>query len=55
MTNWTADELDSIGQADELEIAVRRPDGTLRKRVTIWVVRDGDDLYVRSGYGNRAA
>jgi hypothetical protein len=55
MTNWTAHELDSIGQADELEIAVRRPDGTLRKRVTIWVVRDGDDLYVRSGYGNRAA
>ena len=23
--------------------------------MTIWVVRDGDDLYVRSGYGDRAA
>src|SRR5262245_9737260 len=28
-----------------------RPDGTLRKPVTIWVVRLGNELYVRSGYG----
>ena len=28
-----------------------RRDGTLRKPVTIWVVRHGDDLYVRSVYG----
>jgi hypothetical protein len=27
------------------------PDGTLRKPRTIWVVRVGDDLYVRSMYG----
>jgi hypothetical protein len=55
MTNWTTEELDKIGEADELGIAVRRSDGTLRKPVTIWVVRDGDALYVRSGYGDRAA
>jgi hypothetical protein len=30
-------------------------DGTLRKPVTIWVVRHGDDLYVRSGYGRTSS
>jgi hypothetical protein len=52
VTRWTDDELDRIGAADELEIAAMRPDGTLRKPVTIWVVRDGDDLYVRSWRGS---
>src|SRR5690242_13115812 len=52
---WTSDELDKIGKADELEIASLRRDGTLRKPVTVWVVRYGDDLYVRSGYGRDAA
>jgi hypothetical protein len=55
MTTWTSDELDKIGRAEELEIASRRRDGTLRKPVTIWVVRHGDGLYVRSGYGLNAA
>jgi len=55
MANWTRDELDTIGKADELQIVTVRCDGTKRKPVTIWVVRVGDDLYVRSGYGDRAA
>src|ERR1043165_8303817 len=55
MANWTRDELDTIGAADELQIVTVRGDGTKRKPVTIWVVRVGDDLYVRSGYGDRAA
>jgi hypothetical protein len=48
---WTADELTRIGDATELQIASRRSDGSLRPFVTIWVVRVGDDLYVRSAYG----
>jgi hypothetical protein len=52
MTGWTADELLKIGDADELGIASRRPDGSLRPFVTIWGVRLGDDLYVRSAYGH---
>jgi hypothetical protein len=48
---WSADELRRIGDADELQIASRRPDGTLRPFVTIWVVRSDDDIYVRSAYG----
>ena len=55
MANWTRDELDTIGKADELQIVTVRGDGTKRKPVTIWVVRHSDDLYVRSGYGDRAA
>jgi hypothetical protein len=41
---WTADELARIEGATELRLASRRPDGTLRPFVTIWVVRAGDDV-----------
>jgi hypothetical protein len=55
MSTWTSDELDRIGAAEELEIASLRRDGTLRKPVTIWVVRHGHDLYVRSVYGRSSS
>jgi hypothetical protein len=51
MSTWTSDELDSIGAAEELELASVRRDGTLRRPVTMWVVRAGDDIYVRSVNG----
>jgi hypothetical protein len=51
VTAWTADELARVGGATEIEVSSRRPDGSLRPYVTIWVVRSGDDLYVRSAYG----
>jgi len=51
MATWTKDELMQIAGADELQLASRRRDGSLRSPVTMWVVRDGDDLYVRSVYG----
>ncbi|RIJ76400.1 DUF2255 family protein [Nakamurella silvestris] len=51
MTNWTEDDLALLGGAEELQIASDRPDGTLRPEITIWVVRVGDDLYVRSAHG----
>ena len=55
MTTWTSDELDAIAAADELRIAPRKPDGTLRGAVPMQVVRHGDDLYVRSFKGGGAA
>ena len=55
MTTWTSEELNKIGTTEELRIASLRRDGTLRKPVTIWVVRLGDDLYVRSVYGRTSA
>jgi len=55
MRTWTSDELDRIAGADELEVASVRRDGTLRKPVTIWVIRHGDDLYVRSVNGRTSS
>jgi hypothetical protein len=55
MTPWTSDELNRIGTAEELRIASVRRDGTLRSPRIIWVVRVGDDLYVRSVYGRTSA
>jgi len=51
MTTWTPNELEAIGSARELEISSLRADGTLRKPVTIWIVRVGNGLYVRSVRG----
>lgn len=55
MTAWTKDELSRIGGAEEVEVAAVTPDGSVRNRVTIWVVRNGDDLYVRSVRGREGA
>ena len=55
MTSWTSEELNQIGSAEELLIASRRCDGSLRGLLPIWVVRLGDDLYVRSMNGRTAA
>lgn len=52
MTTWTNDELSRIETSDELQMAPLRDDGTARPAVPIWVVRDGDDLYVRSYRGS---
>jgi hypothetical protein len=55
MTSWTRNDLERIGAADELQLASFKEDGTLRKPVIIWVVRVGDDLYVRSYRGREGA
>jgi hypothetical protein len=51
MTNWNGTELAKIGAAEELDLRSERADGTLRDPVTMWVVRAGDQLYVRSVKG----
>jgi hypothetical protein len=55
MIGWKSDELTKIAAAEELEIASVRRDGALRDPVTIWVVRHGDDLYVRSVNGRTSS
>ncbi len=52
MSAWTEEELAKIGKAMELQITSRRRDGSLRPYVTIWVVRSGNGIYVRSAYGH---
>lgn len=48
MPTWTNGELAAVGNAEELEIASRRTDGSLRPYVTIWGVRVDEHIYVRS-------
>lgn len=48
---WTTEELQRIGGSTEVQVSSERPDGTIRPYVTIWLVRVGDELYVRSAYG----
>ena len=51
MASFTPEELTAIGDAEELRISSQRGDGTFRPYVTIWAVRVGDEIYVRSAYG----
>lgn len=51
MTTWTREELEKIGAVEELRIASLRRDDTHSKPVTIWAVRVGDELFVRSVNG----
>ncbi|WP_410874624.1 DUF2255 family protein [Nocardia sp. A7] len=51
MSAWTESDLTTIGDATELQATSRRKDGSLRNYVTIWGVRVGDDIFVRSAYG----
>ena len=51
MTIWNDSDLRKIGAAEELDLKSERADGTLRDPVTMWVVRVGDHVYVRSVKG----
>jgi hypothetical protein len=55
MAAWTDDELTKVGRAEEIQVASLRPDGSLRNPVTVWAVRHGDDIYVRSVRGKDGA
>ena len=45
---WTPEQLERIDAAEELQIASRRVDGTLRRWTPIWVVRVDGQVYVRT-------
>ncbi|MGB8875470.1 MAG: DUF2255 family protein [Solirubrobacteraceae bacterium] len=55
MSSWKQNALDMIDAAQELTLSSARGDGKLRRPVTIWVVRDGEDVYVRSVNGRESA
>lgn len=50
-TTWSTDDLERIGDAQEIQFAPENDDGTLRRPTTIWIVRVGDDLFIRSANG----
>jgi hypothetical protein len=49
-STWTPEQLQRIDGSHELEIASKRPDGTLRGWLPIWVVCTGGEVYVRTWY-----
>ena len=51
MSPWTPAELGRLDGVEELHVSSHRHDGSLRPFVTVWFVRVGDALYVRSAYG----
>ncbi len=55
MSPWKPEELAILAKPDEIEIATRRRDGSLRGLVTIWIVRHGSELYIRSVGGANAS
>jgi hypothetical protein len=51
MTGWRADDLIAIGTAESAQVAPDSEDGAPGRAATIWVVRVGNDLYIRSYRG----
>jgi hypothetical protein len=51
---WKPSALRAIADAQEVDIAAEREDGTMRTPVTIWSIGVGDELYVRSWKGRGA-
>jgi hypothetical protein len=49
---FSRDVLDLLDTTEEIHIQTRRPDGRTPK-TTIWVMVDGDDVFVRSVRGDR--
>lgn len=48
---WDHATLERVADADELHISSQRKDGSFSPPITIWSVRVGDDLFVRSVNG----
>ena len=55
MSAWSQDDLDWLGGAGEVQVSSVRRDGSLSRARTVWIVRVGDGLYLRSVNGPDAA
>jgi hypothetical protein len=51
MATFPADVLDRLRETREIEIETTRKSGD-KRRTIIWIVVDGDDVFVRSEYGD---
>jgi hypothetical protein len=52
--DWTTRAAQSLTAPEEVQVATRRRDGTLRRPRTIWVVGNGDRVFIRSTNGRGA-
>jgi hypothetical protein len=50
-STWSEDELTTIQSEDEVVLVSRDPDGRPTSSVRIWIVRVGDEVFVRSAHG----
>jgi hypothetical protein len=51
---WNSTDAHTVTSPQEVRIATARPDGSLREPKIIWIVRDGDRVFVRSTNGRTA-
>ena len=51
---WDTLALSALAATEEITIETARSDGSFRDPVPIWIVRLGDDLYVRSSHGRQS-
>ena len=54
MPDWTSEAARAATAAQEVQVVTRRRDGTLGRPRTIWVVADGDRVFIRSTNGRGA-
>ncbi|GAA3817218.1 DUF2255 family protein [Cellulomonas soli] len=54
MSTWTEQDAHALTAPQEVQVVTRRPDGTLRSPTIIWIVGDGDRVFVRSTNGRGA-
>lgn len=55
MPDWSSDALRALSSTEEVRLATRRRDGTLRNPRIIWVVTSGRRVFIRSTNGRAAA
>ncbi len=48
MSVWNRQDVDALTSPQEVQVVTRRGDGTLRRPRTIWIVGDGDRVFIRS-------
>jgi hypothetical protein len=54
MSGWSQAQAERLAAPTEIQVVTRRADGTMRSPRTIWVVSDGDRVFVRSTNGRTA-
>jgi hypothetical protein len=55
MADWTKQQAAQIAAPQEVRVVTRRQDGSLRRPTTIWIVGDGDRVFIRSTNGRTAS
>ena len=54
MSTWNRQDVDALTSPQEVQVVTRRDDGALRRPRTIWIVGDGDRVFIRSTNGRGA-